>query len=74
MKTEKIRTALIVGGGSGMGQSAAMALSRMGIQVFVADLDLAAAQKTLSMIEAPEARGEAFFAGYFQKRCRGGPL
>ncbi|MCG6879837.1 MAG: SDR family oxidoreductase [Deltaproteobacteria bacterium] len=60
MKTKEIRTALIVGGGSGMGRSAAMALGRMGILVFVADLHLAAARETLSNIEVPAARGAAF--------------
>ena len=60
MKTDKIRTALVVGGGSGMGRSTARALGRMGIRVFVADLRLAAAKETLSMMETSEARGEAF--------------
>lgn len=58
MKTKKIRTALIIGGGSGMGRSAATALGQRGIQVFVADLDGAAARETL--LDLPAPRGEAF--------------
>lgn len=60
MKTKKIRTALIIGGGSGMGRSAALALSEMGIRVFVADLDVAGARETVSAIETPRGRGESF--------------
>jgi 3-oxoacyl-[acyl-carrier protein] reductase len=62
MKTKQIKTALILGGGSGMGRAAAVALGHMGIQVFVADLDLEAARDTLSRISDPKARGEAFSA------------
>jgi 3-oxoacyl-[acyl-carrier protein] reductase len=58
MKTKKVRTALIIGGGSGMGRSAAMALGQRGIQVFVADLDGAAALETVLDLPAPQ--GEAF--------------
>jgi 3-oxoacyl-[acyl-carrier protein] reductase len=60
MKTKRIRTALMIGGGSGMGRSAALALGQRGIQVFVADLDGAAARETVASIEAMENRGEAF--------------
>ncbi len=60
MKTSDIRTALVVGGGSGMGRSASLALGRMGIRVFAADLDVAAARETLSMMETPRARGGAY--------------
>jgi len=49
---------LIIGGGSGMGRSAATALGQRGIQVFVADLDGAAARETL--LDLPAPRGEAF--------------
>ncbi len=59
MKTLKTKTALIIGGGSGMGRSAAIALGKMGVRVFVADLDASAASGTLSALEAG-ARGEAF--------------
>jgi len=60
LKTKNIRTALVIGGGSGMGRSAAVALDRMGIQVFVADLDVASARETVSNTQAPRNRGEAF--------------
>ncbi len=58
MKTKKIMNALIIGGGSGMGRAAAMALDQRGIQVFVADLDVAAARETVAKLSA--SRGEAF--------------
>jgi len=60
MKTKETKTALIIGGGSGMGRSAAVALGQAGIKVFVADLDVAAARETVEGIGAPENRGEAF--------------
>jgi 3-oxoacyl-[acyl-carrier protein] reductase len=58
MKTQKIRSALIIGGGSGMGRSAAMSLDQRGIRVFAADLDKAAARETVANLSVP--RGEAF--------------
>jgi len=57
VKTKKIETALIVGGGSGMGRAAAAELGRAGIRIFVADLNLAEAKETAQAIL--EARGEA---------------
>jgi NAD(P)-dependent dehydrogenase (short-subunit alcohol dehydrogenase family) len=56
MKTEKVETALVVGGGSGMGQAAAQSLAALGIQVFVADLDPAAAQETVRTIQGLKGR------------------
>ena len=47
MKTEQIKTALVTGGGSGMGRAAALELCRLGIRVFVADVNLAAAEETV---------------------------
>jgi NAD(P)-dependent dehydrogenase (short-subunit alcohol dehydrogenase family) len=47
MKTRPVQTALITGGGSGMGRAAALKLCRMGLRVFVADLNLTAAQNTV---------------------------
>lgn len=38
MKTKPVKTALVVGGGSGMGYAAARALCRAGIDVFLADI------------------------------------
>lgn len=57
MKTKKIETALIVGGGSGMGRAAAAELGRAGIRIFVADLNLAEAKETAQ--EILDAKGEA---------------
>ena len=57
MKTKKIETALIVGGGSGMGRAAAEILGRAGIRILVADLNLAEANQTARALR--EAKGEA---------------
>jgi 3-oxoacyl-[acyl-carrier protein] reductase len=60
MQTKKVETALIIGGGSGMGQSVAKDLSRLGIGVFVADLNLAAAEQTAQAVPRMQGRAEAF--------------
>ena len=60
MKTKKVETVLIIGGGSGMGRAAAVELARQGIRVFVADLDLKAAEEAAGLIPAVPLRGEAF--------------
>ena len=57
MKTKKIETALIVGGGSGMGRAVAAEVGHAGIRVFVADLNLSEAKQTAQAIL--EAKGEA---------------
>lgn len=59
MKTEQVQTALITGGGSGMGRMVARELCRLGIWVFVADLDLAAAQDTVQDIKGLQGQAEA---------------
>ena len=51
------KSALVTGGGSGIGRAAALAFAREGAWVAVADLDLEAAQETAATIEA--AGGEA---------------
>ena len=60
MKTKKIETALIVGGGSGMGRAAAAELGRAGIRIFVADLNLAEAKQTAQAILEAKGEAEAF--------------
>jgi NAD(P)-dependent dehydrogenase (short-subunit alcohol dehydrogenase family) len=53
------RVALVVGGGSGIGQAGAIALSDFGAIVAVADIDLLKAQATVDMIIARRGRAEA---------------
>jgi NAD(P)-dependent dehydrogenase (short-subunit alcohol dehydrogenase family) len=60
MKTKKVETALVVGGGSGMGRAAALELARQGIRVFAADLDLRAAGETSRRVPGAGSRVEAF--------------
>ena len=60
MKTKKIETALIVGGGSGMGRAAAVELGSHGVRVFAADLHPAAAEETARAIAGRKGQSEAF--------------
>ena len=60
MKTRDAETALIVGGGSGMGKAAALALARRGIRIFVADLNPEAAEETARSLPEIPAPAEAF--------------
>jgi NAD(P)-dependent dehydrogenase (short-subunit alcohol dehydrogenase family) len=60
MKTKKVETALLVGGGSGMGRASAVELGSQGIRVFVADLNLAAAEETTRTIARKKGKSEAF--------------
>jgi len=59
VKTHPVQTALITGGGSGMGRAAALELCRKGVRVFVADLNLAAAQKTVRVGDSLPGQTEA---------------
>ena len=53
------KVALITGGGSGIGRSAALSFVKEGAKVVVADVQVEAGQDTVKMIE--EAAGEARF-------------
>jgi 3-oxoacyl-[acyl-carrier protein] reductase len=59
MKTMAVQTALITGGGSGMGRMIAQDLFQRGIDVFIADLNLTAAQDTVKEINDLPGRAEA---------------
>jgi len=59
VKTQAAETVLITGGGSGMGRSIALELCRSGMRVFSADLDLAAAEKTVLAAHGLAGRAEA---------------
>ena len=56
MKTRSIQTALVTGGGSGMGRAVALGLCRSGMRVFVADLNPAAAGETVQLADDLQAR------------------
>lgn len=59
MKTRSIQTALVTGGGSGMGRAVALKLCRSGMRVFVADLNAAAAGETVQLADDLQARAYA---------------
>jgi NAD(P)-dependent dehydrogenase (short-subunit alcohol dehydrogenase family) len=52
------RVALVVGGGSGIGQASAQALAAHGARCVVADVSLAGAQETCALIEAAGGQAE----------------
>jgi 3-oxoacyl-[acyl-carrier protein] reductase len=60
MRTQKVATALVVGGGSGIGRASALELVRRGVSVFVADLRLRAAEETVGLAAGLGSRPEAF--------------
>jgi 3-oxoacyl-[acyl-carrier protein] reductase len=60
MKTTKTQTALITGGGSGMGRASALALAKNGISVFVADINLDAAKETAGLVQKEGGQASAF--------------
>ena len=59
MKTNQVKTALITGGGSGIGRMVAQELCRLGIWVFVADLNLTSAEETVQAIKGLKGHAEA---------------
>jgi NAD(P)-dependent dehydrogenase (short-subunit alcohol dehydrogenase family) len=60
MKTKSVETALLIGGGSGMGRASAVELGGRGVRVFVADLNRAAAEETAQAIAEKKGQSEAF--------------
>ena len=60
MKTAKVETALVVGGGSGMGRAAALKLAGQGISVCVADLNRSAAEETVRAMTGRPSHLEPF--------------
>jgi NAD(P)-dependent dehydrogenase (short-subunit alcohol dehydrogenase family) len=60
MKTMKTQTALITGGGSGMGRAAALALAKLGIHVFIGDINLAAAEETADLVRKEGGKADGF--------------
>jgi NAD(P)-dependent dehydrogenase (short-subunit alcohol dehydrogenase family) len=50
MKTEACHTALVVGGGAGMGAAVSRELARRGLQIFVADINIHQAQSVAQKI------------------------
>ncbi|MBU2510433.1 SDR family oxidoreductase [bacterium] len=59
MKTKEVNTALVIGGGAGMGAAISRRLAASGIHVFVADLDKKAAERTAMSIESGQSHAEA---------------
>ena len=60
MKTKKVETVLVVGGGSGMGRAVATELCTQGMRVFVADLNQATAEETAQASTCTNGPAEAF--------------
>lgn len=60
MHTRDMKTALIVGGASGMGRAVALALSARGISILAADLDGAGVRETTDLIRKAGSSAEGF--------------
>jgi len=60
VKTKKVETALVIGGGSGMGRAVSLELSAQGIQVLVADVQRSAAEETVRLMENTRLPSLAF--------------
>ena len=60
MKTERTETALVIGGGSGMGRAVSKALGAKGIRTFVADIRFDAAEEAALGIRESGGEAEGF--------------
>ncbi len=60
MKTKSCETALVIGGGSGMGRAAAVTLGSRGVRIFAADYDLSAAEETAQTVTDHAGSASAF--------------
>ncbi len=60
MRTEDCRTALVVGGGSGMGRAVAKELGRSGFDVFIADINPERAQAVASEVTRDNGTAAGF--------------
>lgn len=60
MKTKKVETVLVVGGGSGMGRAVATELCTQGMRVFVSDLNQTSAEETAQASSCTNGPAEAF--------------
>jgi len=60
MKTKKVETVLVVGGGSGMGRAVVTELCTQGMRVFVADLNQTTAEETAQASTCTNGPAEAF--------------
>ncbi len=60
MKTDKVESALVIGGGSGMGKAVSLKLGSMGIKILIADLNRDAINNTVEEIRAGSGQAEGF--------------
>jgi len=56
----KTQTVLITGGGSGMGRAAALALAKLGIHVFIGDINMAAVEETVDLVIKEGGKADGF--------------
>ncbi|MBU3916637.1 SDR family oxidoreductase [bacterium] len=60
MKTDEVKSALIIGGGSGMGKAIALKLGGLGINTFVADFNREAVDETVQQIQTEKGTAGGF--------------